>query len=106
MSSAALQGFPVLLGDGSNGLGQISLIFLAIGFLLSFVLVQFVWRMVRDSEGSVDPEAAAGDSMIICPECGNPTEMEYRFCRICAGDTGKGYVDMVEPDDSSQSGMF
>lgn len=105
MSSAAFNGFPFLLGDGSSGLGQVSLIFLAVGFLLSFILVQFVWRMVKNNGGSVDPEAA-GDSMIICPECGNPTEMEYRFCRICAGDTGKGYVDMVEPDDSSQSGMF
>lgn len=106
MSSLSLQAAPLLLGEGSGSIGKISLVFLGIGFLLSFILVQFVWRHLRRDGRDVSPEEAEANSMIICPECGNPTEKEYRFCRNCAGDTGKGYVDMVEPDDSSQSGMF
>lgn len=106
MFSAAAQGLPLFLREGSDGFGQVSLVFLALGFLVSFLLIQFVWRSLRRDAASVDRGDGGKDSMIICPECGNPTEMEYRFCRICAGDTGNAYVDMVEPDDSSQSGMF
>jgi len=43
---------------------------------------------------------------IRCPQCSKPTEAEYRFCRHCAGDTGKSYVGERGDDGSSKSGMF
>jgi len=44
--------------------------------------------------------------MVICPECSQPTEAEYRYCRHCAEDTGKSYVGSGGDDGSSRSGML
>jgi hypothetical protein len=92
---------------GSQEFGDGPYLLVAVGLLLSFLTVHVLWRVFRanGSEGDV-PDQHHRDGMIVCPNCGEPTENEYRFCRVCAGDTGKGVVDMVEGDDSSQSGMF
>ncbi|MFB6284746.1 MAG: hypothetical protein ABEK59_12600 [Halobacteria archaeon] len=90
---------------GFAGLGDHSFMFLAFGVVLTFLLVHLAWHVFsNDEENKPDPHRI--DGMIRCPECGSPTETEYRFCRICASDTGNGYGNMMEPDDSSKSGMF
>lgn len=81
-------------------------------FLFSVLLVQIIWLYrkrststsgaIRSSETSADED---GD-MVICPECSEPTEAEYRYCRHCASDTGKSYVGSRGDDESKGSGML
>ncbi|MDY7081426.1 MAG: hypothetical protein SXQ77_03230 [Halobacteria archaeon] len=107
MVVSGAHGVALLFGSGSNNLGESPYLFIALGLILSVITVQLIWRLVVENKSNDKPRKhGEQQGMIICPECNNPTESEYRFCRICASDTGKGYVDMVEPDDSSQSGMF
>lgn len=109
--------------------------FLVVGsfLLLSLLLVQVVWayrngtsqagagrrtQKAADDTHDVPTEAfetdtdvrdedvADSDDMIICPECERPTEAEYRYCRNCAGDTGKSYVGSSGDDGSNRSGML
>jgi rubredoxin len=80
-------------------------------FLFSVLLVQIIWvyRRRSGSQSRVLRPAAtddADDDMVICPECSEPTEAEYRYCRHCAGDTGKSYVGSRGDDGSKGSGML
>ena len=101
-----LEGTDVLASSGGFGdMGDQSFIFLAFGVVLAFLLIHLTWHLFNRDEGS-SPEPHSTDGMIRCPECGSPTESEYRFCRICASDTGKDYGGLGSSDDSSKSGMF
>lgn len=104
----SLEGGAVALAGalGSGEVGEEPYLLVAVGILLSFLTIQVLWKVVHSDDDQETPDQHHADGMIVCPECGEPTETEYRFCRVCAGDTGKGYVDIGEGDDSSRSGMF
>lgn len=105
LGEGSLAASGLLLDGGTVGDGPFLLV--AVGLILSFLTVHILWRVVRtDTSAGEAPDEHHVDGMIVCPNCGEPTETEYRFCRVCAGDTGKGYTGLVESDDSSQSGMF
>lgn len=112
-----------------DSFGETSFLVVGSFLLLSLLLVQVVWAYrngaseaqergdtvpddtpesgVSDAETQADvTEETSEDGMIICPECGQPTEAEYRYCRNCAGDTGKSYVGSSGDDGSSRSGML
>ena len=93
--------------------------FLLIGvFLLATLLVvQIIWAY-RNATGSgagpvsANPEPGSDsaseldDEMMVCPECGESTEVEYRLCRHCVEDTGRSYAGSDGDGGSRSSGML
>jgi hypothetical protein len=85
-------------------------------FLVSLFLVQILWvyrnrssgtREVRAADTDTEGADAADDTrMVVCPECSQPTEAEYRYCRHCASDTGRSYVGSRGEGGSKGSGML
>lgn len=91
--------------------------FLLIGvFLLAALLfVQILWayrNATRSVAGpaptNLEPNSSPelDDGMMICPECGRATEVEYRLCRHCVEDTGRSYVGSGGDGGSRSSGML
>jgi len=82
-------------------------------FLVSLFLVQILWVYRNRSSGTREVRAADTDTedaedtrMVVCPECSQPTEAEYRYCRHCASDTGRSYVGSRGEGGSKGSGML
>ncbi len=95
----------LFIDETLKGIGESPYILFLIAVGLSILTAHFIISAFRKDD-SPTPRQHEDEGMIICPSCGKPTETEYRFCRFCASDTGKGYVDLVDKDDSSRSGMF
>ncbi|MFP4174424.1 MAG: hypothetical protein ACLFSW_01425 [Halobacteriales archaeon] len=81
-------------------------------FLFSLLLVQIIIVYRRRSSSpsavmSAETDAETDDTpMIVCPECSQTTEAEYRYCRHCASDTGRSYIGARDDDSSKGSGML
>lgn len=108
-----------------EALDETSFLLMGTGLLVTLLLLQILWSYRRKSrsgsgsnsgrsgsvsrtaEGETDyEESETGEGMMLCPECGEPTEAEYRYCRHCVEDTGKSYVGSGGDGESSRSGMF
>ena len=94
-----------------------SVLMIGTGLLVSLLVIQILWAY-RNRTGSgsvpasgvegVEVEAGSvdGATMVLCPECSEPTEAEYRYCRNCAEDTGKSYIGSPGDGDSNRSGIL
>jgi hypothetical protein len=101
----------------TEGIDETSLVLGGVLFLVSLLMIQAIWAYRNGAffgRGNSAPppevpdedEADAGEEMVVCPECSEPTEAEYRYCRHCASDTGKSYIGSKGDDGSSSSGML
>ena len=100
----------------AEGLDTTSLLLAGSLFLFSILLVQMIWVYRRRSSSPILSSETDGneaveaegteDDMVLCPECSQPTEAEYRYCRHCASDTGRSYVGSRGDDGSNRSGML
>ncbi|MCX2818911.1 hypothetical protein EGH25_06055 [Haladaptatus sp. F3-133] len=93
-----------------EGFDTDSLLMVGSLLLVSVLLVQIA--LIYRRRSSSDPpqpnpaEAGDGEGMVVCPECSQPTEAEYRYCRYCASDTGRSYIGSRGDDSSNGSGML
>jgi hypothetical protein len=78
--------------------------------LVSLLLIQIILLYRRRSSTGTSAgrpaETGDADGMVVCPECSEPTEAEYRYCRHCASDTGRSYIGASGDDGSKGSGML
>lgn len=104
------------------GLGEAfddtSFLLIGTGLLVSLLVLQVFWFYRRSKGSSAEPAPPAAEAptapkgdapdkdMMLCPECGNPTEAEYRYCRHCVEDTGRSYAGSRGDGESSRSGML
>jgi hypothetical protein len=102
--------------DGLSGaLGETPFLLMGVALLAVLVVAQIVWAY-RNRTGTgagsapakteIETDSDSDGEMMICPECGEPTEVEYRLCRHCAEDTGRSYVGLGGDDGSESSGML
>jgi hypothetical protein len=106
---AGLSELPVV-----EGIDTSSLLLAGTLFFLAVFALQILWIYRRGSSSgsasgaeAAETEAeASGEPMVVCPECSEPTEAEYRYCRNCASDTGRSYVGSRGDGDSNRSGML
>lgn len=108
-----------------EALDETSFLLMGTGLLVTLLLLQILWSYRRNTrsgsgsgsdrsgsgsrtaEGDTDhEEAETTEGMMPCPECGEPTEAKYRYCRHCVEDTGRSYVGSGGDGESSRSGMF
>ena len=100
-----------------EALDEPSFLVMGTGLLVFLLVLQILWSYrKRASSGSgsgsgspvADTESAPGAKvgMMLCPECEEPTEAEYRYCRHCVEDTGRSYVGSGGDGESSRSGML
>jgi hypothetical protein len=101
--------------DGFAGvLDETPFLLIGVVLLATLLVVQVLWAY-RNATGSgagpvATPEADSAseldDGMMVCPECGRPTEVEYRLCRHCVEDTGRSYAGSGGDGGSRSSGML
>lgn len=108
-----------------EALDETSFLLMGTGLLVTLLLIQILWSyrrntrsgsgsnssrsgsVSRTAEGETDyEEDETSDEMMLCPECGKPTEAKYRYCRHCVEDTGRSHVGSGGDGESSRSGMF
>lgn len=110
----------------SVSLDEASLLLMGTGLLVSLLVLQMLWSYRKRSRSGSDAGSAPKTSgvegdheshddhggagvdgeVMLCPECGKPTEAEYRYCRHCVEDTGRSYAGSGGDGESSRSGMF
>lgn len=98
--------------ESLGGLGGLdfslrSYLMLAVATFVILMVIQVVWSFVQSRRNAGGQEHVGGeDEMVACPECGEPTERMYRFCRNCASDTGKRYASRFGSDGSNENQLF
>lgn len=74
--------------------------------LLAFHVAWVASQRRRGGGSQQPPEKADEEGMVVCPECSQPTEADYRYCQHCVADVGGGFVDLGEGGGGESSGMF
>lgn len=81
----------------------------ASALLFGLLAFHLVWMASQRRDGvqeRAEPESADEEGMVVCPECSQPTEADYRYCQHCVAEVGGGFVDLGEGGGGERSGMF
>lgn len=94
------------LGSGFDESGYLVFASALLFGLLAFHLAWMARQRRRATSEPQTPEQADEEGMLVCPECAQPTEIDYRYCRHCVADVGGGFVDIGDGGGGERSGMF
>ncbi len=74
--------------------------------LLAFHVAWVARQRTGGERRKAQPESADEEGMVVCPECSQTTEADYRYCQHCVADVGGSFVDLGDGGGGERSGMF